>query len=71
MTGWSQALGAHPAPLAETATLTGNRGLQIEERLLFESRIPPVIAPSICRIRRRTKAAWARSSGARRSAYRV
>jgi glycine dehydrogenase subunit 2 len=36
MTGWSQALSAHPAAAAETATLTGNRGLQLEEPLLFE-----------------------------------
>ncbi|HYM74036.1 MAG TPA: aminomethyl-transferring glycine dehydrogenase subunit GcvPB [Stellaceae bacterium] len=37
MTGWSQALSAHPdAPHGETPTLTGNRGLQLEEPLLFE-----------------------------------
>jgi glycine cleavage system P protein (glycine dehydrogenase) subunit 2 len=36
MTGWSQALGAHPQASSETPTFTGNRGLQIEEKLLFE-----------------------------------
>jgi glycine dehydrogenase subunit 2 len=40
MTGWSQALGAHPAASAETPTLTGNRGLQIEEKLIFEQDSP-------------------------------
>jgi glycine dehydrogenase subunit 2 len=44
MTGWSQALSGahgqttsrHPAASAENATFTGNRGLQIEEPLIFE-----------------------------------
>ena len=36
MTGWSQALSAHPEAAAETPTFTGNRGLQLEEPLLFE-----------------------------------
>ncbi|HML09798.1 MAG TPA: aminomethyl-transferring glycine dehydrogenase subunit GcvPB [Stellaceae bacterium] len=36
MTGWSQALSAHPAPTEDAATLTGNRGLQLEEKLIFE-----------------------------------
>jgi glycine dehydrogenase subunit 2 len=44
MTGWSQALsgahgqttGTHPAASADGPTLTGNRGLQIEEKLIFE-----------------------------------
>ena len=40
MTGWSQALSAPAAPAAETATLTGNRGLQLEEQLLFEQDSP-------------------------------
>jgi glycine dehydrogenase subunit 2 len=40
MTGWSQALGAHPAGAAEGTTLTGNRGLQIEETLIFEQDSP-------------------------------
>ena len=40
MTGWSQALSSHPAAGTETATLTGNRGLQIEEPLLFEQDSP-------------------------------
>jgi glycine dehydrogenase subunit 2 len=40
MTGWSQALSVHPAAADETATLTGNRGLQLEEPLLFEQDSP-------------------------------
>jgi glycine dehydrogenase subunit 2 len=40
MTGWSQALAAHPEPAAETPTLTGNRGLQLEENLIFEQDSP-------------------------------
>jgi glycine dehydrogenase subunit 2 len=40
MTGWSQALSVHPAAAAGTATLTGNRGLQLEELLLFEQDSP-------------------------------
>ncbi|MGH7094979.1 MAG: aminomethyl-transferring glycine dehydrogenase subunit GcvPB, partial [Stellaceae bacterium] len=41
MTGWSQALGARPgAVLSEAQTVTGNRGLQIEEKLLFEQDSP-------------------------------
>jgi glycine dehydrogenase subunit 2 len=40
MTGWSQALGAHPAASADKPTLTGNRGLQLEEPLLFEQDSP-------------------------------
>ena len=44
MTGWSQALSEaggqttsqHPEAVAEAPTFTGNRGLQIEEPLLFE-----------------------------------
>jgi len=40
MTSWSQALSAHPGAAAETATLTGNRGLQLEEPLLFEQDSP-------------------------------
>jgi len=40
MTGWSQALTAHPAASAETRTFTGNRGLQIEEKLIFEQDSP-------------------------------
>jgi glycine dehydrogenase subunit 2 len=48
MTGWSQALseapskptGAHPGPATEAATFTGNRGLQLEEKLLFEQDSP-------------------------------
>jgi glycine dehydrogenase subunit 2 len=40
MTGWSQALAAHPAAATETPTFTGNRGLQLEEKLLFEQDSP-------------------------------
>jgi glycine dehydrogenase subunit 2 len=40
MTGWSQALSAPPTPSGEHATLTGNRGLQIEEKLIFEQDSP-------------------------------
>jgi glycine dehydrogenase subunit 2 len=40
MTGWSQALGAHAAPADEAPTLTGNRGLQVEEPLIFEQDSP-------------------------------
>ena len=40
MTGWSQALSAHPAASREAATLTGNRGLQLEEKLIFEQDSP-------------------------------
>jgi glycine cleavage system P protein (glycine dehydrogenase) subunit 2 len=40
MTGWSQALSAHPAAETEPPTLTGNRGLQLEEPLLFEQDSP-------------------------------
>ena len=48
MTGWSQALsgahgettGAHPAASGEIMTLTGNRGLQLEEKLIFEQDSP-------------------------------
>jgi glycine dehydrogenase subunit 2 len=42
MSGWSQALsGAHPeAATGEAATFTGNRGLQLEEKLLFEQDSP-------------------------------
>ncbi|HTQ34600.1 MAG TPA: aminomethyl-transferring glycine dehydrogenase subunit GcvPB, partial [Stellaceae bacterium] len=47
MTGWSQALseargqitGRHPAA-TDIPTLTGNRGLQIEETLIFEQDSP-------------------------------
>jgi len=41
MSEWSQALSAHAAPEAGPApTISGNRGLQIEERLLFEQDSP-------------------------------
>ena len=41
MTGWSQALtGAPSAAAAQPTTVTGNRGLQIEENLLFEQDSP-------------------------------
>src|SRR5579862_8540952 len=40
MTGWSQALSTRPAASSETETLTGNRGLQLEEKLLFEQDSP-------------------------------
>ena len=40
MTGWSQALSAHPSASGDTETLTGNRGLQLEEPLLFEQDSP-------------------------------
>jgi glycine dehydrogenase subunit 2 len=38
MTGWSQALSTHPTAAGERAT--GNRGLQIEEKLIFEQDSP-------------------------------
>ena len=42
MTDWSRALSAHPAadPAAPLETVTGNRGLQIEEGLIFEQGSP-------------------------------
>jgi glycine dehydrogenase subunit 2 len=41
MTDWSRALSAHPAPdTALAQTISGNRGLQIEEKLLFEQDSP-------------------------------
>ena len=42
MTGWSQALSAHPAAASAQggSTFTGNRGLQIEEPLIFEQDSP-------------------------------
>jgi glycine dehydrogenase subunit 2 len=40
MTGWSQALAAHPESAADTPTFTGNRGLQFEEKLIFEQDSP-------------------------------
>jgi glycine dehydrogenase subunit 2 len=48
MTGWSQALSgvhsepttAHPTAASDTTTFTGNRGLQIEEKLIFEQDSP-------------------------------
>ena len=40
MTGWSQALSAHSETAAATPTFTGNRGLQIEEPLIFEQDSP-------------------------------
>jgi glycine dehydrogenase subunit 2 len=40
MTGWSQALGAHPAAAGDAPTLSGNRGLQLEEPLIFEQDSP-------------------------------
>jgi glycine dehydrogenase subunit 2 len=40
MTGWSQALSVHPAPTVDGETLTGNRGLQLEEALIFEQDSP-------------------------------
>jgi len=40
MTGWSQALTAHPGTAAAAATATGNRGLQLEEKLIFEQDSP-------------------------------
>jgi glycine dehydrogenase subunit 2 len=40
MTGWGQALSTHPTASGEAATLTGNRGLQIEEPLIFEQDSP-------------------------------
>ncbi|HWB48863.1 MAG TPA: aminomethyl-transferring glycine dehydrogenase subunit GcvPB [Stellaceae bacterium] len=40
MTGWSQALSRHFETAAESATFTGNRGLQIEEALIFEQDSP-------------------------------
>jgi glycine dehydrogenase subunit 2 len=41
MTGWSQALGAHPEAMSgEAPTFTGNRGLQLEEPLIFEQDSP-------------------------------
>jgi glycine dehydrogenase subunit 2 len=41
MNDWSQALSRHPDPANEAAgTITGNRGLQIEEPLIFEQDSP-------------------------------
>jgi glycine dehydrogenase subunit 2 len=40
MTGWSQALAAHPEAAADAPTFTGNRGLQVEEPLIFEQDSP-------------------------------
>jgi glycine dehydrogenase subunit 2 len=41
MSDWSRALSAHPsAAPAETPSFSGNRGLQIEEKLLFEQDSP-------------------------------
>jgi glycine dehydrogenase subunit 2 len=41
MTGWSQALGSHAGPDAPIEpTFTGNRGLQLEEPLIFEQDSP-------------------------------
>ena len=40
MTGWSQALNRHPDAADDVDTLTGNRGLQLEEKLLFEQDSP-------------------------------
>jgi glycine cleavage system P protein (glycine dehydrogenase) subunit 2 len=41
MSEWSQALSAHPSPdAASVPTISGNRGLQIEEPLLFEQDSP-------------------------------
>ena len=40
MTGWSQALSRHPSAAGEAEPLTGNRGLQIEEALVFEQDSP-------------------------------
>ncbi len=40
MTGWSQALSVHPTASGDAATQTGNRGLQIEEPLIFEQNSP-------------------------------
>jgi glycine cleavage system P protein (glycine dehydrogenase) subunit 2 len=41
MSEWSQALTAHPAPdAALPRTISGNRGLQIEEKLIFEQDSP-------------------------------
>jgi glycine cleavage system P protein (glycine dehydrogenase) subunit 2 len=41
MTSWSQALSSHPgATVNQPATSTGNRGLQIEEKLIFEQDSP-------------------------------
>ena len=40
MTGWSQALSSHSATSQDEATLTGNRGLQLEEKLIFEQDSP-------------------------------
>src|SRR5579864_9773398 len=41
MSDWSRALSGHPAIPAEPAlTISGNRGLQIEEPLLFEQDSP-------------------------------
>jgi glycine dehydrogenase subunit 2 len=40
MTGWSQALGTHPSAAGGETTFTGNRGLQLEEPLIFEQDSP-------------------------------
>ena len=43
MSEWSQALSGHPVVAGESATIetiSGNRGLQIEEKLIFEQDSP-------------------------------
>jgi glycine dehydrogenase subunit 2 len=40
MTGWSQALSGHPSESTATETASGNRALQLEEKLLFEQDSP-------------------------------
>ncbi len=64
MNDWSQALSARPTRrCGAAATFTGNRGLQIEETLIFEQE-RPAAAASTCPSRRRSRAGSAGSNGA-------
>ena len=64
MNDWSRAASARPTAGAATpaATFSGNRGLQIEEPLIFEQDSPG-IAASTCPSRRRSPPASAGSNG--------
>ena len=50
MSDWSQAVSAHKGEAKSGATMSGSRGLQEEEPLLFEQTCPAGAA-SICRSR--------------------
>ena len=64
MTGWSQALScASRERPAETPTFTGNRGLQLEEKLLFEQDSPGHCGVDLARAAAHIRAASAASNG--------